>query len=119
MALTTLQIIEVRSAVIFGQSNINTMIEYAEEQLDETCWGDKYANAVALLTMHNYTVDLRGGAGGPVTSAKEGQLSRSFGATASPSSWGDTSWGRELQTLSRGRNFGPRNRMMPGCPTTS
>ena len=72
MALTTLQIIEVRSPVIFGQSAINTMIEYAEEQLDETCWGDKYANAVALLTMHNYTVDSRGGAGGPVTSEKDG-----------------------------------------------
>ena len=119
MALTTLQIIEVRSAVIFGQSNINAMIAYAEEQLDEACWGDKYANAVALLTMHNYTVDSRGGAGGPVTSEKEGQLSRSFAATASASSYGSTSWGQELQTLSRSINFGPRNRMMTGCPDLS
>lgn len=119
MALTIAQIIEVRSAVVFAKSDIDTMIEYAEEQLDEACWGDKYNNAVALLVLHLYEVNDRGGSGGPITSEKEGQLSRSFGATASAASWGDTSWGRELQTLSRSINFGPRNRMMTGCPDLS
>ena len=119
MALTTTQIITVRSAVVAAKSDLTTMIEYAQEQLSETCWGDAYANAVALLTLHLYEVNDRGGSGGSITSEREGQLARSFGATASASSWGDTSWGRELQTLARGRNFGPRTRMMPGCPSNS
>lgn len=118
MALTTAQIIPLRSAVVAAKGDLATMIEYAEEQLNEECYGDDYANAVALLVLHLYAVNDRGGAGGPITSEKEGQLSRSFGATASAASWGDTSWGRELQTLSRSINFGPRNRMMPGCQST-
>ena len=119
MALTITQIITVRSAVVAAKSDLATMIEYAEEQLDEDCYGDNYANAVALLVLHLYEVNDRGGAGGPVTSEKEGQLSRSFGATAASASYGDTSWGRELQTLSRSINFGPRNRRMTGCPDLS
>ncbi len=119
MALTITQIITVRSAVVAAKGDLTTMIEYAEEQLDEDCYGEKYNNAVALLVLHLYALNDRGGSGGPVTSEKEGQLSRSFAATASAASYGDTSWGRELQTLSRSINFGPRNRMMTGCPNLS
>lgn len=119
MALTITEIITLRSAVVAAKSDLATMIEYAEEQLEECAYGDKYNNAVALLVLHLYAVNDRTGSGGPITSEKEGQLSRSFGAAASSSAWGDTSWGRELQTLSSSLNFGPRNRMMPGCPNQS
>ena len=95
------------------------MITYAKSKIQDCGYGEQYNDAIALLVLHLYEVNDRGGSGGAVTSEKEGQLSRSFGTAASSSSWGDTSWGRELQTLSSSIHFGPRTRMMPTCQDLS
>ena len=116
MAQTIEVIIGLRSSVVALKADLADMIIYAKSKIQECAYGDQYNDAIALLVLHLYEVNDRGGSGGAVTSEKEGQLSRSFGTAASASSWGDTSWGKELQTLSRSINFGPRNRMMTGCP---
>lgn len=110
--MTITEIVTLRSAVVGAKADLDDMIELAETRLTTDTFGDNYSEAVALLVLHMYAVNDRGGSGGAVTSEKEGQLARSFAAAASSISYGDTSWGRELQTLTRSVSFGPRTRMM-------
>ena len=112
MAQTITQIVQLRDAVAGARSDLDDMIELAETRLSTDTFGDNYNEAVALLVLHMYAVNGRSGSGGPITSEKEGQLSRSFGAAASSGALGDTSWGRELERLTRSLVFGPRTRMM-------
>jgi hypothetical protein len=118
MVLTIIDIIVLRNPALTGDSRLDDMIELAETRIKECTFGNNYNEAVALYVLHMYEVSDRGGSGGPVTSEKEGQLSRSFGATASNASLDSTSWGQELKALIRGLHFFPRTRMMPGCPST-
>jgi len=113
MALTITQIVVLRNAALSGDANLDAMIELAETRLTTDTFGDNYNEAVALLVLHMYEVNNRGGAGGPVTSESEGQLSRSFGVAASKSLWASTSWGQELIQLTKSLHLLPRNRMMP------
>ena len=113
MAQTITQIVTLRSAVVGAKSDLADMIELAETRLTTDTFGDNYNEAVALLVLHMYAVNDRGSSGGPVTSEKEGQLSRSFGAAASSGALGDTSWGRELERLTKSLKLFPRTRMMP------
>ena len=113
MALTVTQIVTLRSAVVGAKADLASMIELAETRLSEDTFGDSYNEAVALLVLHMYAVNDRGGAGGALASETEGQLSRSFAAAASPSAWTSTSWGQELIELTKGLHLFPRTRMMP------
>jgi hypothetical protein len=100
MALTSVQIIEIRYPALFAQTSImDGLILDAEEELDEAVYCDKYARAVALLAMHNYLKDKGAGAAGAITSETEGRLSRSFGGGASDNDWMSTRWGKELYEL--------------------
>ena len=117
--MTITEIVVLRNPALSGDSRLTSMIELAETRLQECTFGDNYNEAVALYVLHMYEVSDRSGSGGPITSEKEGQLSRSFGATASSGALGDTSWGRELERLTKSLHVFPRNRMMPRCPTTS
>lgn len=118
MALTITEIVVLRKPSLSGDSRLTSMIDLAETRLNECTFGDNYNEAVALYVLHMYEQSDRNGSGGPITSEKEGQLSRSFGATASSGSLGDTSWGRELERLTKSLHLLPRNRMMSGCPQT-
>ena len=118
MAQTIKVIIGLRSSVVAAKSDIDDMITYAKSKIQDCGYGEQYNDAIALLVLHLYEVNDRG-AGGPITSETEARLSRSYAATASSSSWGDTKWGRELQTLSSSIHFGPRNRRMPTCQDLS
>lgn len=116
MALTSAQIVALRSPTYGAKSDLADMIAYAEGQLSEDVFGDQYANAVALLTMHFYAKQATGDAPGAVTSETEGRLSRSFDASKGAvydSDWSTTKWGQELLQLTQSLVFFPRNRMMP------
>lgn len=112
MAQTITEIVTLRSAVVGAKADLDDMIELAETRLTTDTFGDNYNEAVALLVLHMYEVNDRGGAGGSVTSEKEGQLSRSFGAAASSGALDSTSWGQELNRLTKSLTFFPRTRMM-------
>jgi hypothetical protein len=99
------------SAAQVGQKS--DMIALATSKLEETVYGDFYQEAIALLALHMFAIQDRGGSGGPVTSEREGGLARSFAASASSSDWASTSWGLELMTLTRSVSFGPRTRVLP------
>jgi len=110
--MTITEIITLRSAAVAAKTDLALMIELAETRLSEDTFGDNYEEAVALLVLHYYAINDRGGAGGQVTSESEGQLSRSFGVAASKSLWASTSWGQELIQLTSSLHLLPRNRMM-------
>ncbi|MDK1020030.1 MAG: DUF4054 domain-containing protein [Candidatus Hydrogenedentes bacterium] len=112
MAQTITAIVVLRNPVLTGDSRLSDMIELATPRLSTATFGDHFNEAVALLVLHMYEIGDRGGAGGPVTSEKEGQLARSFAAAASSGALSDTSWGRELERLTRSLHFFPRTRMM-------
>lgn len=112
MAQTITEIVVLLDPTKVGDSRLTGMIELAETKLSEDLYGDSYNQAVAFLVLHLYEMSSRTGSGGPITSEKEGQLSRSFAATASSLSWDSTSWGQELIQLTRSLVFGPRTRMM-------
>lgn len=121
MALTSAQIVALRSSVYGAKSNLADMISYAETQLDGGVFGDQYANAVALLAMHFYAKQGGGDAPGAVVSEAEGRLSRSFDATkgsTDQTDWGTTKWGQELLALTRSLVFFPRTRGMPADGAT-
>lgn len=112
MAQTITEIVVLRNPSITEDARLTSMIELAETRLSTDAFGDNYNEAVALLVLHMYEVSDRSGSGGPITSEKEGQLSRSFGAAASSGALGDTAWGRELERLTKSLHFFPRTRMM-------
>jgi hypothetical protein len=117
MALTSAQIVALRSPTYGAKSDLADMISYAETQLDEVVFGDQFANAVALLTMHFYAKQGGGDAPGAVTAEAEGRLSRSFDSSkgsTDQTDWATTKWGQELLQLTRSLVFFPQNRSMPG-----
>jgi hypothetical protein len=116
MSLTAAQIVTLRNATYGAKSDLTSMISYAETRLSSEVYGDKYNDAVALLTMHFYAKQNSGDAPGAVSSETEGRLSRSFDTSKGSnhnSDWATTKWGQELIDLTLSCNFMPRNRMMP------
>ena len=112
--MTSAQIVVLRNAALSGDSRLSGMISLAQEQLCQDAFGDDYDYAVALLVLHWYAKESRGGNAGAVASETEGRLSRSFDAAQGGKSGDDlstTHWGQELQALCKGSFFLPRNRM--------
>lgn len=81
--------------------------------------------ALANATAHMLTVASRGGdapVAGPVTSEKEGELSRTYaqtstggsggGLTTTPEYWATTNYGRAYWNIVRSNTFAALNRMM-------
>lgn len=111
--MTAAEIVALRAPAYADDSRLSEMITLAEANLSSTAYGDHYNQAVALLVLHWYTKEERGGAGGPIASEKEGGLARSYSVTSS--AWDDlasTSWGVELNQLTKRVMFKPLNRMM-------
>ena len=66
----------------------------------ECALGTDYTRAIALLVLHWFTMEGRGGNSGNIASVKEGQLQISYGKTSSePGDLGSTSYGAELKTI--------------------
>jgi alpha-L-fucosidase len=118
MAQTAEQIVALRNPTYGAKSDLSDMVDYAETQLSECTYGDQYANAVALLTMHYYAKQSGGDAPGSVTAETEGRLSRSFDSskgTDRNNDWATTKWGQELIHLTDSVVVYFRNRTMGGC----
>lgn len=118
MALTSAEIVVLRKPEYAGKSDLTNMIAYAETQLSEDVYGDQYANAVALLTLHYFAKQSPSASNAPgsVTSETEGRLSRSFDSSSGspyPMDWSTTTWGQELIQKTLSRVFMPTNRMIP------
>lgn len=75
-------------------SRIYRFIEFAALSVNETIWGSKYDLGVAVMAAHLLTMAGRGGTGGPVTSEKVGDLSRSYGQMGDKDSLMATSYGQ-------------------------
>lgn len=79
------------------------LIAIAESQVSSEKWGSQTDYAVALLTLHAWTIGNNNGKG-PVTQEKIGDIERSFGKNQGgkdPSGYDLTSWGQEFKRLSR------------------
>jgi hypothetical protein len=116
MSMTSAQIVVLRNPSLSGDSRLDDMISLAETKLSSSFYGDCYAEAVALLVLHWYAKESRGGAAGSVASETEGRLSRSFATdvgSSGGSDWSTTSWGQELETLTNSIGITVRNRMVP------
>lgn len=96
---TSQEIIEVRLPALFADARLDDFVALASLNLSESVFGDKYAYAVALLSMHMYSKDQSGTGAGGVKSEKEGDLARSFGGSMTDKDYGTTSFGQELQQL--------------------
>ncbi len=109
MALTAAQIVVLRRPALTGDLRMTSMLELAALSLSETVFGtDHYQVALALLVLHLYAKDDRGGGGAPgaITSETEGGLSRSYSgpvgaAGMTAHDWESTTWGQELLALTR------------------
>jgi hypothetical protein len=99
--LSALQILEDIAPEFSGldQDLLARIESLSASQLKESVFGDLYNYAVALLMAHTLTLRDRQGASGMVTSAREGQLQRSYGGFQNPTQWQSTSYGAELQSL--------------------
>lgn len=107
---TIKEILDAIASQFPDDSKRDVFIELAEGRSSLCFYGDKYNNAVALLTAHMMTLadpnGLRaGGVAGPITGKKEGSLSVSFGGQSSNSKDSDlaqTSYGLQLEALRKG-----------------
>jgi hypothetical protein len=131
MAVSTPQeIVLLRVPSLSGDPRLGDFETLAKGQTG-TAFGDCYNLAVALRMLHWLTLDARAGAAigagastGGVKSEKEGDLSRSYGTTASAIAerYPDLSqsiYGLELIQLQKSCLMLPRNRMVgPGDGTT-
>ena len=101
-------------------TNLAVHQELAAAQTDLTYFGQNYNLAVALRMAHELTLQAtatsgRGGAGGAITSEREGDLARSYAPPAgynATSALGQTSYGLRLLGLIRTSNLGVTNRRM-------
>lgn len=105
-------IITTRNPSIVVDTRINDLISLATQQTGAV-FGNNQDDAIALLVLHWLELESRGGAGGAISSEKEGDLARTYAISDS----GDddlksTKWGLMRLRLQRAYIFGPRNRMM-------
>ncbi|MFC3227336.1 DUF4054 domain-containing protein [Marinibaculum pumilum] len=88
-------------------------VELAGGQVGQV-FGAKRDTAIAYLAAHMLTIAKRDGAGGVVTSQREGDLAVSFGAVGGVVGMTElhtTSYGQEFVRLRRATVFGPRTRV--------
>jgi hypothetical protein len=128
-------IITVKAPQWASDTRIADLVELAELQTS-SCFGDKYALAVALRVLHGLALekmngglddgtDSGNGQAGAVKSLKEGDLAEgrdtssglgSGGGSIAEAGLADTSYGRELISLSNAFFAGPINRFSGPCP---
>lgn len=109
-ALEIFRIIADEFADIPDETIQNKML-FASVYVGKDCYGDAYNVALALMTAHLMALPggVNGGystSAGKVTSMKEGDLSLSYGALSSDTSWlGQTTYGQLLDQLQRARGM--------------
>lgn len=122
---TAAEYVALRRPSLATDTRVPDFIALAELELDSQLYGADFFKAVGLLTLHwvemsesSATVigGNKGGTGGAVTSETERSLSRSYDTSklsAYTSDLNATSWGLELNTLTRQKiGFVGRTRMM-------
>ena len=67
-----------------GDAQLDSFIELSVSMMSSSAWGDLYGQAVAYLTAHLMTMAAQGassggGASGPVSSLKAGDVAESYG----------------------------------------
>ena len=128
-----ISIILVRAPQWGSDVRVPDLITLAELQTSD-CFGDKYALAVALRVMHGLAIEKQNGGSdgdsgngqaGAVTSLKEGDIAEGRGNSSGGASsklsvaeigLEDTSYGRELISLSNACFAGPISRFSTPCP---
>ncbi len=109
--MTASQILSAIAPQFDSDPNRNSHLQLAVKRTNSVCFGENYNYAIALRAAHTLTVtqtaQASGGAGGSITSKREGDLAITF-STPSSSSGGScddlcsTSYGRELKGLIAG-----------------
>jgi hypothetical protein len=107
MALTTIQIINIKCPDLGTDPNLSIWITLAQEQTDSSYFCNSYNLAVALRACHEYTlVNMPGasaGASGNISSIKEGDLSIGYSNNSSSgkssNNLDQTIFGKELKAL--------------------
>lgn len=83
-----------------SDSDVNTLLTLAAARLNPTVWGDLYTQATAYLAAHVRALAERtGGAAGPVTSRRAGEVSESYGFSGGSSYYAATSYGQQFDEL--------------------
>lgn len=116
---TAQQIIELRASQYIGDARVPDFIALST-QLTGAVFGDDKQLAIALRALHMLALADRGssvtGTAGAITQEKEGQLSRSYGASAQNDQrfpdLSQTSWGRELLALQNMSIMGYRDKLI-------
>lgn len=89
-----------------SDGTVNSWLAMAGNLIDVSCLDtERAAMATALYAAHMLALSQRGGAftSGSVTSEKEGDLSRSYGAVAGHDTWlGQTSYGLQYMDMTSG-----------------
>jgi len=77
-------------------------LDMASYRVGKSYFCDAYSLALSLMASHIGTLEMRGGgAGGAISSRKEGSISQSFANKASDSDLASTSFGQQYQNLMR------------------
>ena len=125
---TAKQIIAVKSPSFASDTRLDDFIVLAAYYVSESAYGARYQYALALIVLHWLTLDAqRGGSstssgsgvGGAITSEKEGDLARAFGAPSSSKKdadayWNGTIFGQEFLSLRAHYVLTPHHRVSLG-----
>jgi len=128
---TAAQIIAVKSPSFASDPRLNDFIALAGYHVSQSAYGTRYQYALALVVLHWLTLDAqRGGSssssgsgvGGAITSEKEGDLARSYGAPPSSTKeanayYGGTIYGQEFLSLRNTCILTPHHRVSLGGVT--
>jgi len=110
--LTVQEIILARNPSVVIDARVSKLILLATIQTGDV-FGAQKNDAIALLVLHWLSLENRGtaAAGGAITSEREGDLGRSYGAAITQGDLSQTTWGIQLLSLRKMLIFGPRNRL--------
>ncbi len=123
---TAQQIIAIKSPSYGADPRLDDYVSLVKMSLAQKAFGIRYEYAVALLVLHQLTLESQSGGSstvsgsgsvGGISSETEGQLSRTFGGISSNTPWRkqylmSTSFGQEFQHLMNSCLFLPRNRFV-------
>lgn len=79
-----------------GSDAVDLALSLASSQVSQNVFGGDYALALANLAAHLLEMRERDGAGGAVSSEKEGDLSRSYSVSSGSDKLEATSYGQEF-----------------------
>lgn len=101
MGLTVDQVITIQCSLLASDANKELYKTLASGQLDQCVYGTDYNQAIGLLACHMFTLAQRSqGAGGSVTSLKEGNLGINYSSgSGAEGDLDQTAYGKQLKRL--------------------